>query len=146
MSFSISLSLTLLISRTFFLTFSLSQSLVLCLSCFLSLTLPYTLSLSYSHKLSLPYAILPFLLTIFSHTLSYSLFLFLSRTLSPSVSLSLLPSLVIIIFQNPDAGLQNKISCLATALGVTQIITIIVMYSVTLCCPAYMFNKFTSGT
>jgi hypothetical protein len=36
-----------------------------------------------------------------------------------------------------EAGLLNKSSCLAAALGVTKIIAIIVMYRVTLCCPAY---------
>ncbi len=36
----------------------------------------------------------------------------------------------------PEAGLLNKKSCLAAALGATEFITVIVMILVTLCCAA----------
>ncbi len=39
------------------------------------------------------------------------------------------------LFNKSASGLLDKISYLAAALGVTKIISIIVMYCVTLCCP-----------
>jgi hypothetical protein len=39
-----------------------------------------------------------------------------------------------LLFNKPEAGLLNKCSCLAAALGATKFIGVIVMNLVTLCC------------
>ncbi len=45
-----------------------------------------------------------------------------------------------------EVGLLNKSSCLAQALGATKIITILLLYWVTLCCPSQVYLRYSTNS